>query len=116
MAEQDFSTIIDRGRRQEDYVRSLMHRPDPALQGGSPFGYSKVVNRIAEALTSVSKSEQELMAMLYGFDGQSRSLEEIARLLHIASKTVSVHSANIRKKLNLHSTAQLIRFAVQSEA
>jgi DNA-binding NarL/FixJ family response regulator len=48
--------------------------------------------------------------------GEGKSLEEIARLLHIASKTVSVHSANIRKKLNLHSTAQLIRFAVQSEA
>jgi DNA-binding NarL/FixJ family response regulator len=47
--------------------------------------------------------------------GEGKSPKEIAGQLHIAGKTVAVHGANIRQKLNLRSTAQLIRFAVQSE-
>jgi DNA-binding NarL/FixJ family response regulator len=47
--------------------------------------------------------------------GEGKSPKEIATQLHISGKTVAVHSANIREKLKLNSTAQLIRFAVQSE-
>ena len=43
-----------------------------------------------------------------------RSPKEIAAQLHITVKTVAVHGANIRRKLNLASTAHLIRFAVQA--
>jgi len=47
---------------------------------------------------------------------QGKSPKEIAGQLHITAKTVAVHGANIRQKLNLKSTAHLIRFAVQFEA
>ena len=47
--------------------------------------------------------------------GQGQTPKEIARQLHLSAKTVAVHNANIRQKLNLKTTAQLIRFAVQSE-
>jgi DNA-binding NarL/FixJ family response regulator len=47
--------------------------------------------------------------------GKGKALKEIAWQLHIAGKTASVHCANIRHKLALQSTAQLIRLAVQSE-
>ena len=47
--------------------------------------------------------------------GEGRSPKEIARQLCLSAKTVAVHNANIRQKLNLKSTARLIRFAVQSE-
>ena len=47
--------------------------------------------------------------------GKGKSPKEIAWQLHIADKTVAVHCANIRQKLNLQNTARLIRFAVQSE-
>lgn len=47
--------------------------------------------------------------------GQGKSPKEIARQLHLSAKTVAVHNANIRQKLDLKTTAQLIRFAVQSE-
>jgi len=47
--------------------------------------------------------------------GQGSIPKEIARQLHLSTKTVAVHYANIRQKFNLKSTAQLIRFAVQSE-
>jgi DNA-binding CsgD family transcriptional regulator len=52
---------------------------------------------------------------IFQFIGQGKSIKEIAWQLHIASKTVAVHCANIRQKFNLQSTAQLIRFAVQLE-
>ena len=47
--------------------------------------------------------------------GAGKSPKEIARQLHISGKTVDVHSAHIRQKLHLKTTAQLIRFAVQAE-
>ena len=47
--------------------------------------------------------------------GSGKSPKEIAQQLHISGKTVAVHSANVRHKLKLQSTAQMIRFAVQSE-
>ena len=56
------------------------HRDSGNVRHRRPIGYSKVVNGIAKALASVSTSEQELVAILYGFDGQSRTPEEIARL------------------------------------
>ena len=45
--------------------------------------------------------------------GEGKAPKEIASQLHLSAKTVSVHAANIRHKLNLKTTAQLIRFAVQ---
>ncbi len=47
--------------------------------------------------------------------GEGKTPAEIALQLHLSAKTVAVHYANIRQKFNLKSTAQLIRFAVQSE-
>jgi DNA-binding NarL/FixJ family response regulator len=47
--------------------------------------------------------------------GAGKSPKDIAGQLHLSPKTVAVHNANIRKKLHLKSTAQMIRFAVQRE-
>jgi DNA-binding NarL/FixJ family response regulator len=55
--------------------------------------------------------EFEIMQLL----GEGKAPKEIASQLHLSAKTIAVHAANIRQKLNLKSTAQLIRFAVQWE-
>lgn len=47
--------------------------------------------------------------------GQGRKNEEIAEQLHLSAKTVSVHQGNIRRKLNLESASDLIRFAMRWE-
>lgn len=47
--------------------------------------------------------------------GNGYTPKEIASQLHLSPKTVAVHNANIRRKLNLKNTAQLIRLTVQSE-
>jgi DNA-binding NarL/FixJ family response regulator len=55
--------------------------------------------------------EFEIMRLI----GEGKAPKEIARQLHLSPKTVAVHAGNIRRKLNLKTTAQLIRFAVQWE-
>ncbi|MEI8289459.1 MAG: response regulator transcription factor [Verrucomicrobiota bacterium] len=47
--------------------------------------------------------------------GQGKTVKEIALQLCLSDKTVAVHSANIRQKLKVKTTAKLIRLAVHSE-
>ena len=79
----------------ENLLRRISGQPRPGL---SPM----------EILTD---RELEILQLM----GRGKSPKEIAWQLHIAGKTVAVHCANLRHKLNLQSTAALIRFAVQSE-
>ena len=67
--------------------------------------------KIQSSVEILTDREFEILQLI----GEGKSPKEIARQLHISGKTVAVHSANIRQKLNLKSTAQLIRFAVQSD-
>jgi len=49
--------------------------------------------------------------------GQGKGTRDIAEKLHLSVKTVEVHRANIKAKLKLKSSSELIRFAVRwSEA
>jgi DNA-binding NarL/FixJ family response regulator len=45
--------------------------------------------------------------------GQGKTVREIADELHLSPKTVDVHRANIKKKLNLRDSMALIRYAVR---
>ena len=62
-----------------------------------------------EALTD---REFEIMHLF----GEARTPREIAHRLHLSPKTVAVHAANIRRKLNLKTTSQMVRYAVQWES
>jgi two-component system NarL family response regulator len=53
--------------------------------------------------------EREVLLLL----AEGLSSAEIAARLHIASGTVDVHRRNIMRKLNLHSIAELIKFAIR---
>jgi two-component system NarL family response regulator len=44
---------------------------------------------------------------------QGRTSPEIAKALHIATGTVEVHRSNIMEKLDLHSIAELTRYAIR---
>lgn len=62
-------------------------------------------------LEILTDRETEVFQMV----GQGKSVKEIAQQLRMNAKTVSVHSANIRKKLGLNSSAQLILLAIRSQ-
>jgi len=55
--------------------------------------------------------EREVLQLL----ALGKSNKEIAQALKLSPKTVEAHRANMMCKLNLHSTATLIRYAIRNE-
>jgi DNA-binding NarL/FixJ family response regulator len=53
--------------------------------------------------------EREVVRLIA--EGDSNKM--IAHLLHISIKTVEAHRSTAMRKLNIHSTAQLVRYAVR---
>jgi two-component system response regulator NreC len=69
-------------------------------------------DRVAEnkaTLDHLTEREQEVLAQLA--DGASN--DQIAEVLVISPKTVERHRENIMRKLNLHSRADLVRYAIR---
>lgn len=60
-------------------------------------------------MTSLGKREREVLCLL----ADGRRSAAIAAELGIATATVDVHRRNIKKKLNLFSTAELTRYAIR---
>jgi two-component system response regulator NreC len=63
----------------------------------------------AEALSGLTEREQEVLAYL----AEGSSNAEIAEALTISPKTVARHRENIMAKLNLHSRADLVKYAIR---
>lgn len=61
------------------------------------------------ALDNLTDREREVLACL----AEGRSNDEIAESLVISPKTVARHRENIMHKLNLHSRAELVRYAIR---
>jgi two-component system, NarL family, response regulator NreC len=57
----------------------------------------------------LTKTEQEILTLL----GQGLSNEEIAQALGIREQTAGVHRKHIMNKLDLHTQADLIRYAIK---
>jgi DNA-binding NarL/FixJ family response regulator len=57
----------------------------------------------------LSTREREIVQLL----AEGRTNKEIAALLSIAYKTVDAHRTNIMKRLNMHSVAEVVRYAVR---
>jgi two-component system response regulator NreC len=62
-----------------------------------------------DVLDGLTEREQEVLAHLA--DGASN--QEIAETLAISPKTVARHRENIMRKLNLHSRAELVKYAIR---
>src|SRR3984893_5234662 len=63
----------------------------------------------ANPTDKLSDRELEILELI----GKGRDIHEIARALHISTKTVETHRAHIKEKLNLKNARQVTRFAVQ---
>lgn len=64
------------------------------------------------ALGSLSDREFEIFQLI----GLGLATPQIARRLHVSSKTIGTHRTHIKEKLNLHTAPQLIRQAVRWSA
>jgi DNA-binding NarL/FixJ family response regulator len=71
------------------------------------------VRASSEGSTSVQPSlgprEREIIQLL----AEGRTSPEIARRLHISTRTVETHRRNIMKKLDLHTVAELTKYAIR---
>jgi len=71
-----------------------------------PVKEAKITNSEYSALTP---REQEITRLL----AEGLPTKNVAERLFISPKTVENHRANIMKKLNLHSTMELVRYAIK---
>lgn len=60
-------------------------------------------------LDQLSDREFEVFELI----GQGKEVREIAAQLHLSAKTIETHRDNIRKKLNIDSAGDLLKFALQ---
>ena len=56
----------------------------------------------------LTNRQREILVLL----SQGRSAKAIAQELNISLKTVEFHKANITRKLGVHTTSELIKFAL----
>ena len=75
----------------EDYMRQLKER-------GLTDSYDLLTDR-----------EKEVLQLL----AEGRSNKDVAALLDVGVSTVETHRANLMQKLNLHSTAEIVLYAVR---
>ena len=85
-----FSPAVS-GVLAEEYVEQLQER-------GLTDSYDLLTDR-----------EKEVLQLLAG----GRSNKEVAALLDVGLSTVETHRANLMQKLNLHSTAEIVLYAVR---
>jgi DNA-binding NarL/FixJ family response regulator len=94
-----------------------------ALERHTPLFTSKVAGMVLEGFlhsTKTSKGthtaveltarEREIVQLL----AEGRSNKEVATRLGISVKTAETHRANVMHKLGLHSTAELVRYALRN--
>jgi DNA-binding NarL/FixJ family response regulator len=107
----------DNGRDLEAAVESLLrHRPyftasvtkmvlDDHLRGGSP------PNQRDEVLPALTPREREVLQLI----AEGSSNKDVSTKLGISTKTAESHRANIMHKLNLHSTSDIVHFAIRNK-
>ena len=59
----------------------------------------------------LSPREREVIQLL----AEAHSSKDVAARLGVSFKTVEAHRSNIMRKLNLHSVAQIVRYAIRNE-
>ena len=59
---------------------------------------------------SLSAREREIVQLL----AEGKSSKEVAVVLGISVKTAETHRANVKRKLEMHSVSELVRYAVKN--
>jgi two-component system NarL family response regulator len=101
---------VDEMRRAIRVVAGGSHYLSPEIAG------TVVTSRLrgpaeegASASAVLAPRERQILQLL----AEGHTSSEIARQLHIATTTVDSHRRNIMKKLDLHSVAELTKYAIR---
>lgn len=97
----------------------LMHAVRQVL-AGAVYVSEKTTTRLLEALSGKVKQSASPISQLsdrefevYDLIGRGKSTKEIAQRLHLSDKTVAVHRENIKRKLQIGSSAELTHHAIR---
>ena len=82
----------------------------PQIAGYVVDTYSGKIKNAAAPLADLSGREREIVQLI----AEGKSSKEIAGELFISIGTVEKHRKNIMEKLNLHSIAELTRYAIKN--
>lgn len=118
--------VLDAGARgyvlKSDSDKDLVHAVE-ALSHHKPFFTSRVTeiflanrgSRVTDPADSMrsrlTMREREILQLL----AEGKSTKEVASALRIATKTSDTHRTNIMRKLNVHSVAELVRYAIRNK-
>jgi DNA-binding NarL/FixJ family response regulator len=78
----------------------------PGISRALVEAYRSKVELTADPLTSRERQVLQLV-------GEGKSTKEVARLLGISVKTAESHRARLMRKLDIHETASLVRYAIR---
>lgn len=79
----------------------------PAVSDAVLSDYRK---HVTDPIDLLSSREREVLQMI----AEGKTNKEIAALLNLSVYTVEAHRGRIMEKLNLHSTGELVRFAIRN--
>ena len=101
-AASELPQAIEAVLKGKTYLTPAITRPilDSVLQPGEP--------ELKSSLTNLTPRQREVLQLI----AEGKSTKEVAALLNVSVKTVEFHKARLMEQLDLHSTPQLIKFAI----
>ena len=113
-----------KGYLLKDTVEADLLRAIDAVRKGRPF-FSPAVTEVMledymrqlkdkglqDSYDLLTEREKEILQLL----AEGKSNKEVASLLNVSPLTVETHRANLMQKLNLHSTAEIVLYAVRKK-
>jgi DNA-binding NarL/FixJ family response regulator len=97
---------------KEDADQDLFYAVECIRQGRaylSPRLTEQLVSETAAPCEFLTAREREVLKLI----AQGKSSKEVGDLLFISPRTVERHRANIMEKLDMHNTADIIKYAIQ---
>lgn len=91
-------------------IRSLARGEGYLSPGVSEAVLSDYRKHVTQPIDLLTSREREVLQMI----AEGKTNKEIANALHLSVYTVEAHRGRIMEKLNLHSTGELVRFAMRS--
>lgn len=113
-----------KGYLLKDTVEVDLFRAIDAVRKGRPF-FSPAITEVMledymrqlkdkglqDSYDLLTEREKEILQLL----AEGKSNKEVASLLNVSPLTVETHRANLMQKLNLHSTAEIVLYAVRKK-
>jgi DNA-binding NarL/FixJ family response regulator len=82
------------------YISPALSIDETTNPGGAP---------LKDCAVSLSTREREILQLL----AEGKAMKEVARCLQVSLKTVETHRRNIMQKLDVHSVAELTKYAIR---